>query len=155
MTLEELEVRVKLLEDIEAIKKLQAAFCYAVDSFDWQRVVNLFTDDAVAEYGTFGHYEGKEQITQFYRDMLPKSMSFLEHMCHNFTIEVKGEKATGEFYFETPATQISPKRAFWIAGKYEGNYVNVNGEWKIKKLTSATYYNTPYENGWVKTRMPE
>jgi len=155
MTLEELEARVKLLEDIEAIKKLQAAFCYANDSFDWQGVVNLFMDDGVAEYGPFGHYEGKEEITKFCRDMLPKSMSFLEHMCHNPIIEVKGETATGEFYFETPASQISPKKAFWIAGKYQGNYVKVNGEWKFKKLTAIIYYNTPYEDGWVKTRMSE
>lgn len=155
MILEELEAKVRVLEDIEAIKKLQVAFCYANDSFNWQGVVELFTDEAVAEFGPFGHYEGKAEITKFYRDMLPPSMSFMQHMCHNPIIEVKGEKATGEWYFEASVTQAPTPKAMWIAGKYEGEYVKVGGEWKFKTLAVKFYFNTPYEDGWVKTKMAE
>jgi len=153
MTLEELEARIGLLEDTEAIKKLQATFCYANDSFDWQRTVDLFTADAVAEYGPFGNYKGKEEITKFCRDMLPKSISFLEHMLHNSIIEVKGNTATGVWYFETPVTQAPTPRAMWIAGKYNAEYVKIDGQWKFKKLAVEFYYITPYEDGWVKTKM--
>lgn len=153
MSLEELEARIEILEDIEAIKKLQATFCYVNDSFDWQRTVNLFADDAVAEYGPFGHYQGKEEIAQFCRDKLPKGISFLQHMLHNPVIEVRGNTATSVWYFETPVTQAPKPKAMWIAGKYNAEYAKINSEWKFKRLAVEFYYITPYEDGWVKTKM--
>ncbi len=154
-SLEKLEARIQILEDIEAIKKLQADFCYVNDSFDWQKTVDLFTDDAVAEYGPFGNYQGKAEITKFCRDELPQGLSFLQHMLHNPVIEVKGSTATGSWYFETPATQAPQPKAIWIAGKYNGEYVKINGEWKFKRLAVQFFYITPYEDGWVKTNMAQ
>ena len=154
MALEKLEMGVRLLEDIEAIKKLQAAFCYANDDDDWQGVADLFVKDGVAEFGPFGHHEGKEEIGKFFRE-LPPSMPFRFHTLHNPIIEVKGGKATGEWTFETSATHGSTNRALWIAGKYEVDYVKVDGEWKFKTFAGKFHYSTPYDEGWVKTKMHE
>ena len=149
-----IEARIQQLEDIEAVKRLQAKFCYVNDSFDWKGTVDLFTDDAVAEYGPFGSYNGKAEITKFCRDELPKGLSFLQHMIHNPLVDVSGDKAKGSWYFETPATQI-PTKGVWIAGRYDGEYVKVSGEWKISKLAVTFFYITPYEDGWAKNNMAQ
>jgi len=152
MTLEELEARIKILEDIEAIKKLTSTFSYFTDAENWQAAVNLFTEDAVIE-SAGGKHKGTAEITKAFRDDTPKAYSFMMHMCHNPLIEVKGEKASGEWNVELPATHAPTNRALWIAVKWEFEYVKVGGEWKIKKLISKPYYFTPYDEGWVKTKM--
>lgn len=155
MALDKLEARIRVLEDIEAIKKLKATYAYLVDTRNWQEFMALFTDDAVSDFGPLGCYEGKAEITRFTRDIILKSYSFMTHMFHNPIIEVKGEKATGEWYFEVPATHTEKNRALWLAGKYEEEYVKVDGEWKFKKVVGRIYYITPYDEGWVKTKMYE
>ena len=48
MSLEDLEKRVRVLEDIEAIKKLKALYCaYCDDSFNIEKLRTLFIEDAV------------------------------------------------------------------------------------------------------------
>ena len=155
MTIEELEAKVRLLEDIEAIKKLFARFCYLVDSGDWDELMTHFTDDAVADFpaSPFGRHEGKVGVARLFKELLV--FDFMVHMCHNPIIEVNGEKATGEWYYEVPATHKQQKKAIWLVGKYENEFVKVGGEWKIKALVGHMYYVTPYDEGWVKTRMCE
>lgn len=154
MAIEDMEARIKFLEDIELIKKLKARLCYLYDAGDWQSVLDLFTEDAVADFGPFGRYEGKE-IVKFYRDIAPVALPFTMHMCHNACIEVNGDKATGEWYFEVPGTHVKTNRAVWIAGKYTDEFVKADSEWKIKKTTAEPYYYTPYDEGWVKTKFYE
>ena len=150
MPSEDLEARITVLEDIEAIKKLKARYAYMVDTRNWQEFANLATDDAVWDFGPLGVYQGREEIIRFTRDIILEAHSFMMHMFHNPVIEVKGEKATGEWYFEVPATETEKNRAVWINGKYEEEYVKVGGEWKFKKVVGNIYYNVPYDEGWAK-----
>ena len=149
--LEELEARLKVLEDINAIKKLKATFAYLIDDGDWDALVNLFTEDGALVTGS-KHLKGKAELAKYFSSL---RYSFMMHMYHIPVIQVKGDKATGEWYFEAPVTHAEKNRALWTAGKYEDEYVIVNGVWKIKTLGFTFYYKTPYEDGWVKTKMFE
>jgi hypothetical protein len=164
MTQGNLEARIKRLEDIEDIKKLRAAFCYAMDSGDWEGVTSLFTEDGIADMGTYGRCSGRAKIAEFAREILPSSLSFMVHMCHNPIIEVEGDEASGLWYFDLPATYtpvreavgvIGPptSRAMWIAGRFEDEYVRVDGEWKFKTFVAKIYYETPFDEGWVRTKI--
>ena len=146
-----LETTVQLLADIEAIKELQAKFCFANDDNDWEATAELFADDGVAEFGSFGHYEGKTEIGKFFKD-LPVGMPFRYHTLHLPVIDVNGNTASGRFYFQTSATD-SNNKAISIAGEYLSEYIRVNGEWKFKRCESKFHYITPYEDGWAKTKM--
>jgi hypothetical protein len=79
MTLEELEARIKVLEDIEAIKRLKGKYGYFVDTRNWQEFMNLVMDDAVWDFGSLGLYKGKEEILRFTRDIILDTYSFLMH----------------------------------------------------------------------------
>jgi len=154
MTLDELEERFKVFEDIEAIKKLKASYAYFIDTKNPEKAGAMFTDDAVADCGPYGRHEGRIEITKFFK-AFPESYSFYMHMLHNPIIEVKGHEATGQWYFEVPSTNVRENRAIWQSGKYEEEYVKVEGEWKIKKMVVRIYYITPYDEGWAKTKMYE
>ena len=48
--------------DLKEIERLQRSYGYYIDHSDWDNVVDLLTDDATAEYGQSGVYQGKASI---------------------------------------------------------------------------------------------
>lgn len=151
MISEELEARMKVLEDIEAIRKLRAHYCYNVDAERLEELLSLFTEDARLDFGLLGTHEGKEAVSKFFRDIVAGILSYSRHMVHNPIIEVDGDKATGRWYFEVPCTLRGTDMAVWLAGTYEEKYVKERGEWKFSFIKATFDYATPYEEGWAKT----
>ncbi|MFH1032658.1 MAG: nuclear transport factor 2 family protein [Chloroflexota bacterium] len=146
----DLEARVQALEEIEAIKQLKARYCYLVDSGKWREVVKLFAKDSKISF-PFGAGEGIAAIITFYRETLPSQRSFIMHTLHNPIIEVKGEQATGKWYYQSSGTVRSANRAQWGAGIYRDKFVKESGDWKFKEIIVESIYSTPYDEGWAKT----
>ena len=153
MTLEDLERRIQVLEDMEAIKRLKARYCaYCDNNYDVEGIAALFTADAVWDGGSFGRYEGREAIRAFFQGA-PQLLSFAMHQVMNPVIEVQGERASGQWYIFEPVTFTDGEQAGWIAGRYEDEYVKVGGEWKYKRLRFFPLFSTPFDQGWVKNRF--
>ena len=158
MSLEDLEARTKVLEDIEAIKKLKARYCYLADAglddpSKWDELMTHFSESAKIDFGPFGVHEGKEAVKRFFTRNIARSLSFSWHMAHNPIIEVEGRKAKGTWYFEVPLTDRRANRAVWAAGTYDEEYIKEDGEWKFSFMKAHFSYYTPFDEGWVKTRM--
>ena len=153
MNLEDLERRLRVLEDIETIKKLKARYCaYCDNNYDAEGIASLFTEDAVWDGGKFGRYEGREAIRTFFRGA-PRIFPFAIHQVMNPIIEVEGEQAKGQWYLFQPATLAEGNQAVWLAARYEEEYVKVESEWKFKRLKVFPSFLTPYDQGWVKKRF--
>lgn len=159
MTLEALEARIKVLEDIEEIRKLKATYCYLCDAgLDDKRnrdeLVSHFSESAKVDFGLgpASQFEGKEGLKTFFGQVVPGTLSFCMHMVHNPIIEVSGDTATGRWYYEAPTTDASTDRAQWLAGTYEEEYVRENGEWKFAFIRTKWKYISPYDEGWAKNR---
>jgi len=153
MNLEDLERRLRVLEDIETIKKLKARYCaYCDNNYDADGIASLFTEDAVWDGGKFGRYEGREAIRTFFRGAA-RIFPFAIHQVMNPIIEVEGEQAKGQWYLFQPATLAEGNQAVWLAARYEEEYVKVGSEWKFKRLKVFPSFLTPYDQGWVKKRF--
>ena len=62
-TLEEIEKRLQRLNDIKEIERLQNIYGYYCDYFEFDKVVDLFSDNAESvEVGDHGVYKGKEGV---------------------------------------------------------------------------------------------
>ena len=159
MTLEELEARIKVLEDIEAIKKLRATYCYLCDAGlgdqrNRNELISHFTQNARVDFG-FGpesQFEGRDGLEIFFGTVVPSAVTFSMHMVHDPIIEVKGDRATGKWYYEAPTTDVTTGKAQWMAGTYEEEYVREKGEWKFAFIGTKWNYITPYDEGWAKNR---
>lgn len=152
MSTRSVEERLQVLEDIEAIKKLKARYTLAVDARDAEGVVSLFTADGVWEGGTFGRYEGANEVRSFFRSV-PERLSFFVHYVSNPLIEIEGDRATGSWYLLEPCTFAEGDRAVWGSARYEERYRRVDGQWKFEEMKLVSVFWTPYEAGWVKKRF--
>jgi hypothetical protein len=154
MNMGQIEKRLQVLEDIEAIKRLKAMYCHYCDAqYDPEGISSLFTEDGVWDGGDlWGRYEGREAIRNYFAGT-SKQVPFAVHTVMTPLIEVEGERATGAWYLFMSATMSKGNQAVWGFERYDDEYVKVNGEWKMKRLKLTTYYWTPYELGWVKQRI--
>lgn len=154
MSLEAIEKRLQVLEDIEAIKRLKRMYCsYCDDNYDADALANLFVEDAVWDGGTLRpRIEGRSAIREFFvaaKHRLP----FAIHMVLNPIIEVEGDRAKGTWYLFQPCTFADEDRAVWGSARYDEEYVRQDGQWKFKNLALTSFFWTPFDEGWVKTPM--
>jgi hypothetical protein len=149
-----LEERISLLEDIEEIKKVKAKYCYNVDAFKTDELLELFSESAVLDFRPhFPELVGKKEIYKFYREDLPTMLRMCVHQILNGIVEVNGDKAKGTWYMWGIATFITPQgdTAAWSQVTYEDEFVKENGQWKISRVRDIQKILSPYEDGWVKT----
>ena len=134
MSLADLEKRVRALEDLEAIKKLHQTYINLMDNLEYEKVLDLFTEDGSAEVRNSGVKRGKNELTQVYIEGLAKRRGkerFDGHMAIEPDITVEGDTARGTWViymlFSKPTLE-------WVQGRNECEYRKENGRWKIKSL---------------------
>lgn len=148
----DLERRVQVLEDIEAIRRLKTSHYRSVDTQDVELFVSLFTNDAVWESGIFGGAEGIEGIRALAL-AIPQRLKFSMHYVTNASIEVNGDRATGDWYGLVACTMAATGEAAWGAAVVHEEYARVDGVWKIRRFTQEPQFWTPFDSGWVEERF--
>jgi len=132
MNLEELEKRVRALEDLEEIMKMQRHYMSCLDNLQFSKALNFFTEDAEVEVRNSGVQKGKRNFSQIYLGTLAKRTERHEgHLVGQPVITIDGDTAKGYWtvymFFSVPTIE-------WVQGRNECEYVKVNGEWKFSKL---------------------
>lgn len=131
MTHMELEERITRLEDIEAIRMLQAKYQRCLDSRDFDGVASCFTDDASSSYGNGKmSYEGKDAIIKFLCSVMALSRPST-HFIHGGEIDVNGDTATGIWYLEDHLVAEKYFVELFGAAVYHVSYKKINGKWFI------------------------
>jgi hypothetical protein len=163
MTLEELEARIQVQEDIEEIRKLQYAYGYYIQHWQEDEIVKLFSKDSVIDMGLDGFYKGKEGIKKFfsYPDRFkttvakapPEFLHQLMPLSGIIDVDPDGKTAKGRWYgFGVYALPTDGKvQALFGSGIWENQFVKEDGKWKFMKLQYSLIFKTPYEDGWVQT----
>jgi len=135
--LTDLETRIRVLEDIEAIKKLKAKYWRCVDKKLWEELEECFVEDATADYGPDIKLQGRRAILQFLKDSLGRDSVITAHEGHNPEIEITSATAARGIWPLHDYVVIQPNTRMNGWGHYEDEYVKENGEWK-KKSTKIT-----------------
>jgi len=132
VTLEELGKRVKVLEDIEAIKQLHINYVYLLCNLQWEDMVECFAEDATMELLDQGVCKGKKEISGVFHNVLAKMIKRNDgHFVGQPVISVKGDRAKGHWilylFFAEPEVK-------WLQGRQDCEYVRVGGEWKFSSV---------------------
>ncbi len=150
---EKLERRLEALEGAEAIRNLKALYAaHCDDHYNPDAIAALFTEDAIWESPSLGRFEGREAIRAFFRGA-SDIFTFAIHYSLNGQIHVDGDSARAQWYLFMPCTLGDGNRAMWRAGIDREEYVREDGEWKFKHKTSEPLFNSPFDEGWAKTRF--
>jgi len=140
-------------EDRAAIADLMSRYMFALDSTDPEAYAATFTDDAELTTGG-GTEHGTTEImkmVQGLKDRLNKDATgpgrhfiALRHIYFNLAVDVDGDTAKGEAYWQTIRRQDNGQPPIIISmGRYEDEFVRKNGHWLIAKRNIINDMMTP------------
>jgi len=142
-SLEELEKRLRVVEDIEQIRQLHFRYLNAFGVFDVEEMLDCFAEDATADVRPTGDIiaRGKSEVTKLFNEVfgfadvdktnLPMDARFAVHPI----ITVDGDRAKGKLiYYHLHSHPRTNQSLFWIQGKYDVEYIRENGQWKFYYL---------------------
>lgn len=141
-----LEQRIQQLEDIEAIRRLKAAYCDACDNdHDGDAVAALFTEDGTWQYEGREANVGKAAIAaNMYRVREQGGMRCSAHIVSNPDIEVEGDQATGNWRLVMMFSLHDGQGFYRIIGRYQESYVRQDGRWLFQTLLVKVEERGPY-----------
>ena len=153
--MKELEEKVRILQDIEDIKRLQKAYGFYLEHFMRDEIMDLFADrsDLVLN----GAEGGREDLRKFFKNLsdLSQNPEFLHQaMQLSGIVDVSsdGQTAEGRWYSlgAVALPMGSGVRPMSLNGIYTVEYVKENGTWKIKTLKFHPVSLASPTEGWVK-----
>ncbi len=132
MTLEE---RITRLEDIEAIRYLQAKYQRCLDIRDFDGLAECFADDVVSAYGNGKMaYHGKEAVIEFLCGVMTLDMSST-HLIHGGEIDIlDSTHATAKWYLEDYLVHQKYQMKLHGAAVYQVEYLKDNDKWFISSI---------------------
>ena len=132
MELEELEKRLRVLEDKEAIREMHREYVYLMIMQRWNDMIDFFAEEATAKIAARPLRKGKEEIRALLTQVIAKHVPKDEgHLMGQPVISVEGDKAKGHWlmYVFMPKPDLG-----WRQARYDCEYVRVDGQWKFSSL---------------------
>ncbi len=124
--LKEMQARIRVLEDIEAIKKLKARYLLYVDKKLWNEVANCFTENAILTM-----WQSRKEILENLPILLQHIITV--HQGHHSDIEIISDTTAKAIWSMSDKLQNTLSGSTLQGyGFYEDEYVKENGQWKIK-----------------------
>ncbi len=131
--LEELQKRISILEDVEAIKKLKSRYWRCLDRKLWDELADCFVEDAKFDIAPAIKLQGRKEFVEFLVKMLGSART--AHQGHNAEIEITSDTtARGTWALYDDIRFIQPNSRVRGYGFYEEEYVKDDGSWKIGSM---------------------
>lgn len=133
----------KSWEDKREIEELLVLYSFLIDGKHFDRLGEVFTDDAEIDYTKAGGIAGSlAEIQAWLADAL-RPFQLVQHMLGNFMIRVDGDRATNTCYFHNPmgmAGADGKLSVFWCGGRYFDELVRTAHGWRLSKRAVELQY---------------
>jgi hypothetical protein len=139
-----LEHRLGLVDDRQAIERLQYQYGYYLDNRMWREVGDLFCEEGASiEIGRRGNYLGKDRIHRFLHEVLGQGRwglvkdEIINHIQLQMVITVADDRHSATARSRAIVQGHSPPGSgslLWAEGIYENEYVKEGEMWKIRRL---------------------
>jgi ketosteroid isomerase-like protein len=139
-----LEQRIQRLEDLEAIRYLDAQYCRHLDDGNFDALMTLFTEDG--EFDGLSHPRGKSAMRDFFAALADCGLTSFWHFITNLEIDLDGDRATvRSFLWQPCVTDGAPSIA---AGRYTDQVRKVEGRWLYQVKQVRFHFFGPLAAGW-------
>lgn len=121
---------VRDVHDVQDVIDVTAAYCWAIDGHEWDRLDEVFTPDAEADLGR--PLSGLAAIKERIRGAL-EPLQASQHLIGTHQVRVDGDRATSRCYLHAQhVRQIDgEERQYIVAGRYEDELVRTPAGWRI------------------------
>jgi hypothetical protein len=134
---EDLE-RLKRLEDLQEIRDLHHEYLFWVNSCEWDKVIDCFTDDCSVTIGKWGLRKGKDSLQKLFKVDIASNARPGEPRDGHFAIQpvitVSGDKAAGHWLMYIMVNDVKTGLFSYRPGRHDAEYARVQGKWKIQSL---------------------
>lgn len=169
-TVASLSRQVRLLEDVNAIRRLQYAYGYFIDKCMYDETVDLFSSDCSVWFMN-GIFKGRAGVIRLYIDRFRKNFTgdrngpvpgfLLDHPQLQAIIDVAPDGLSARVRarstmqagrhqdYSDPERFGWATRQWWEGGIYENSYVKEDGVWKIQVLNYRPFWHADFATGWA------
>jgi ketosteroid isomerase-like protein len=140
----ELASRLARLEDIEAIRTLDARYCRHLDDGNWDELIALFTEDG--EFDGLSNPRGKAEMRAFFAGLADGGLTSFWHFITNLEIDIDGDMATARSFLWQPC--VLDGVASIAAGRYTDTLVKQDGHWLYRVKKVRFHFFGPLADGW-------
>jgi ketosteroid isomerase-like protein len=150
---ETIDLRVARLEALQAIRDLKNTYHTYVNDTAFDKVPDLFTDDACVHLGYLmpggQPWTGREQIRAAFSGMKSTSLqSQVKQFPHAHVVEITGDN-TASGTSQLLALYGVGEDSYIVAGQYEEAYVRNGQGWLIKSMQLRLHFSVPLAVGWA------
>lgn len=131
------EKELRTFKDIKELQDLHTMYAYLLCTREAEKIVDLFTDDAVAILHRRGRFKGKEELTKIFREVVQNNRGRGRdgHIALQPDIQVNGDTATAHWLMYIMILDPNGGHEnMWTHGRHDVQYVRVDGVWKIKYM---------------------
>lgn len=139
-----LEKRIQRLEDLEAIRYLDAQYCRRLDDGNWDALMELFTEDG--EFDGLSHPRGKAEMREFFAALADGGLTSFWHFITNLEIDLDGDRATVRSFLWQPC--VTDGTSSIAAGRYTDQVVKIDGRWLYRVKQVRFHFFGPLTDGW-------
>jgi len=132
--------KLRQLLEVEAIRELRQRYSTCLDTLQIDNLADLYTENALCEFGPYGEWRGRETIRENYRGVMSGAGAALFNSMHhstNHSVElVSATRATGRSYLidVVTTTEKTTQPVLWY-GVYDEDYKKVSGKWLINRCS--------------------
>lgn len=144
-----IESRLRRLEDIEAVRRLDATYCRLLDDGDWPALVQLFVPDGV--FDGLSRVRGHPALLAFFSGLADAGMAVFWHHVSNHEITVDGDAAAVRSLLWQPC--VVEGTAHVAAGRYTDRLVRTADGWRYTEKRVRFAYWVPLTDGWDRSRF--
>lgn len=132
--------RLRRLLDVDDIKKLGLLYSQLQDHAYLDKLADIFTEDALCEFGPYGTWNGRQEIRENYAKVKEanggSSFSALHANSHHWVEMTGPDTAVGRRYLlDLMTTRPRDESPFIWLGLYDEEYRKVHGQWLIARTT--------------------
>jgi hypothetical protein len=143
--LEALENKIQVLGDIEEIKNLHRNYVSWLCLKQWDKMLDCFSQNAVADIQGETFRKGKTEIADLFYNVMEKKINRNDaHILSQPIISVEGKKARG---YWTLHILFSGPDGRWVQGRQECDYIKVKGQWKYSSMKFVFPWPVPSDEG--------
>jgi hypothetical protein len=118
------------------IRQLRYKYSEYYDNREWDKWVNLFTDDVVFDAREVPGREihrGKEEFIEFVSEHSEEARPYEIHLALQPRITLDGDEASGRWILNIVSVE-SDGTVWWLGGEYIDEYRLVSDEWKFSSV---------------------